>query len=266
MPYEGKMKKIGWAFVFFFLIPLSAFAGIPNFHEVEEGFFRGGQPEEAELQALKTLGFRTVISLRNEGHLIRWEKGLVEKNGMVFVSIPMTWRKSPAREQAQLFLEVVRQPERKPLFVHCREGRDRTGAMVALYRIAQEGHSVQEAYAEAKRFGFREGAVPLKRFILIEAKTFGGAKTASISEPFSILSFLFYLFEGAVALLSCWGGILCVKRPDLAILFQKNFYEMINWHLSPVSLEKELRNTRIMGGILLLSFFLLVILLFIFSI
>jgi len=260
------MKKAGWAFVFFFLIPTVAFAGIPNFHEVEEGFFRGGQPEEAELQVLKTLGFRTVVSLRNEGRLIRWEKGLVEKNGMVFVSIPMTWRKSPTREQIQLFLEVMKQPERRPLFLHCREGRDRTGAMVALYRIAQEGRSAKEAYAEAKRFGFREGAIPLKRFILVKAKTFGSEKTAPLLEPFSILASLFYLFEGAAALMSCWGGILCVKRPNLVIQMQKNFYEMINWRLSPVSLEKELRNTRIMGGILLLSFFLLVISLFIFSI
>ncbi|MBI4437298.1 MAG: tyrosine-protein phosphatase [Candidatus Omnitrophica bacterium] len=259
------MRKIRWASLFFFLIPLIAFAEIPNFHEVEEGFFRGGQPEEAELQALKTLGFRTVVSLRNERSLIRWEEELVEKSGMAFVSIPMTWWKSPTQKQVQTFLDVVRQPERRPLFLHCREGRDRTGAMVALYRIV-EARSVEEAYTEAKRYGFREGAIPLKRFILVKAKAFRVLKTDPLPEPFSGIAFLFYAFEGVVGLLSCWGGILCLKRPDLAIRIQKRFYEMINWRLSPVSLEKELRNTRIMGGILLLCFLALVVLLFIFSI
>lgn len=56
----------------------------------------------------------------------------------------------------------------------------------------------------------------------------------------------------AVALLaaSCLSvalGIFLVLRPALAIEFQRRFYEKINWRMEPISLAKELRNTRLMG-------------------
>ncbi len=46
-------------------------------------------------------------------------------------------------------------------------------------------------------------------------------------------------------------GTFLILRPDTAIEVQRQFYEMINWKLEPVSIEKELRNTRIMGGFLM---------------
>ncbi len=153
----------------------AAFGAIPNFHEVEEGLFRGGQPKESDLSALKSLGFRTIVSFRDEKKMIQWERGVVEKNGMAFISIPLTWRRGPTDEAVKHFLEVVSQPERRPVFVHCREGRDRTGAMIALLRIAKEGVPVERAYTEAKHYGFREFIIPLKRFILLKAKGFSGS-------------------------------------------------------------------------------------------
>ena len=46
------------------------------------------------------------------------------------------------------------------------------------------------------------------------------------------------------------GGFL-IHNPSSAISFQKKFYEMINWRIEPVSMAKELRNTRIMGMFLI---------------
>ena len=54
------------------------------------------------------------------------------------------------------------------------------------------------------------------------------------------------------------GVFLCLK-PALAIKIQIKFYEKINWRMEPVSMEKEIRNTRIMGlflfGVALGTFF-----------
>ena len=248
-------------------LPFFVYGEIQNFHEVDEGFFRGGQPDEKEIEALRALGFRTVVSFRNEERVIQWEKGLVTKNGMAFISIPLTWRKSPSQEKVDHFLKIVSESNRRPLFIHCREGRDRTGAMVALYRIARQGCPVEEAYREAKRYGFRDQAFPLRRFILVKARAFS---TPVPSIPFTPLGwlgwFLFYFFEWGVVLFGFMGGMMCVTKSPLAIEIQKKFYELINWEIIPISMKKEIRNTKILGGILLFVSFVLMVSLVIFSI
>jgi protein tyrosine/serine phosphatase len=41
----------------------------------------------------------------------------------------------------------------KPVFIHCIHGCDRTGTMIACYRIAHDQWSNKAALAEAKRYG-----------------------------------------------------------------------------------------------------------------
>lgn len=40
-------------------------------------------------------------------------------------------------------------------------------------------------------------------------------------------------------------------KPVSAIEIQKKFYEKINWRMEPISMQKEIRNTKIMGMSLL---------------
>ncbi len=47
-------------------------------------------------------------------------------------------------------------------------------------------------------------------------------------------------------------GLLLVVKPLKAIKFQIKFYQLINWKIEPISMSKEIRNTRIMGGFLIL--------------
>ena len=42
-------------------------------------------------------------------------------------------------------------------------------------------------------------------------------------------------------------GLWMFLKPALAIEMQRRFYEKINWRITPISMQKELRNTRIMG-------------------
>jgi hypothetical protein len=61
------------------------------------------------------------------------------------------------------------------------------------------------------------------------------------------------LFVAVFVLLSLSGiliGLLLVKNPALAIELQKRFYRRINWKIEPISLSKEIRNTRLMGEFL----------------
>ncbi len=42
-------------------------------------------------------------------------------------------------------------------------------------------------------------------------------------------------------------GIFMFFRPVAAIEVQRRFYEKINWRIEPISMAKEIRNTKIMG-------------------
>jgi len=47
-------------------------------------------------------------------------------------------------------------------------------------------------------------------------------------------------------------GALIVWKPKKTIDIQIAFYRLLNWKLEPISMEKEIRNTRIMGIIVLI--------------
>jgi protein tyrosine/serine phosphatase len=53
-----------------------------------------------------------------------------------------------------------------PIFVHCQYGCDRTGTVIACYRILHDGWSSQLALREAERYGFSKFEGSMKRFIV----------------------------------------------------------------------------------------------------
>ncbi|MDP3786896.1 MAG: hypothetical protein Q8R05_05070 [Candidatus Omnitrophota bacterium] len=64
---------------------------------------------------------------------------------------------------------------------------------------------------------------------------------------------LFQLFLILVSAGSIAIGLFLSLKPSSAIEFQKKFYEQINWRIEPVSMSKEIRNTRIMGLFLIIA-------------
>ena len=62
---------------------------------------------------------------------------------------------------------------------------------------------------------------------------------------------MWLIFLSLLILSSILMGVFLIFKPSSAISFQKKFYEMINWRIEPISMAKELRNTRIMGAFLL---------------
>lgn len=139
------------------------FSDIPAFYKVDKGLFRGGQPNLEGWKKLKNLGIKTVIDLRT--HDVTKEKRLVSKLGMYFISIPLNRDKPPTDKQSIKFLKIVTNRKRQPIFVHCFSGRDRTGAMIAMYRIVIQGWTPDKAYREALNIGFWRGNKKLKQFI-----------------------------------------------------------------------------------------------------
>lgn len=128
---------------------------IKNFGCINETFYRGAQPKEADYANLAAMGVKTIIDLQRNGH--EGEQSLVEAQGMRFYRIPMSDKSQPSAGQAELFLKIVNDPANQPVFVHCAGGRHRTGAMSAIYRITHDGWSADQAYLEMKRYDFEYG-------------------------------------------------------------------------------------------------------------
>jgi tyrosine-protein phosphatase SIW14 len=124
---------------------------IPRFRQVAEGFYRGGQPRREGFAYLKKLGVKTVINLRREND----EQAEVQKLDMKYLQISLSaWERVP-EGKIQRFLQVLRDRDNYPVFVHCERGADRVGFMVGLYRIALQGWDADQAYNEARALGMR---------------------------------------------------------------------------------------------------------------
>jgi len=130
--------------------PLEA-PGLSNFHRVSETLFRSAQPTAEGFRSLKALGVTTVVNLRSY-HSDRKE---IDATGLAYEHIYMkAWH--PERKEIVRFLQIVSDPRRQPVLVHCQHGADRTGTMVAVYRMVVEGWSKEDAVAEmtSGQFGF----------------------------------------------------------------------------------------------------------------
>jgi protein tyrosine phosphatase (PTP) superfamily phosphohydrolase (DUF442 family) len=124
--------------------------GVPNFGEVTSQLLRGGQPTHEGFEELSKRGVGLVINLRGDS---RVEHEQVEKLGMQYVSIP--WHCAyPKDARVAEFLKVLRANPDKKIFVHCRLGIDRTGLMIASYRMSEQGWSPARAHREMAAFGF----------------------------------------------------------------------------------------------------------------
>ena len=129
------------------------FEELPNFHQVNERLFRGGQPKEDGLKKLAQLGIKTIVNLRGESEDTHAEEVEAKGLGMRYFSIPMSGAGRPSDEQIKHVLGLIDTQENTPVFIHCRRGSDRTGAVIAIYRITHDGWTCDQALDEAKRYG-----------------------------------------------------------------------------------------------------------------
>jgi uncharacterized protein (TIGR01244 family) len=126
---------------------------LPNFHMVNERLFRGGQPKKDGIKKLADLGIKTIVNLRGESDDTKAEEHEAKSFGMRFFNVPMSSAGRPTEEQVKLIFEIIESSENAPVFVHCRRGSDRTGVIIALFRIKYNGWNDTQALDEAKRFG-----------------------------------------------------------------------------------------------------------------
>ncbi len=143
---------LGWGSieVIIFYIRQKLFGNdIPNYHEVDGHFLlRGGQPSTAGLRELAQKGVKTIINLR-ASDFNRKVISEYHADQMRTVHIPF-YPYNPDDQIMVDFLRVMKDRNHMPAFVHCFHGADRTGAVIAIYRIILQNWDKDSAIAEMK--------------------------------------------------------------------------------------------------------------------
>ena len=141
--------------------------GLSNVGRVSPGIYRGAQPLPEGYDTLKKMGVRTVINLRSKHS----EKNTVEALGMKSIEVPFSVLKDVNIEKINSLIDIMINPDNQPVYVHCKLGQDRTGIVIAAYRMRVDGWSLKEAEAEMQAFGFNDLWYELKEFIRNYAKS-----------------------------------------------------------------------------------------------
>jgi len=160
--------KLTLKFIVFFVALISAVsafaAPIPNFQKVAPNLHRGGLPGEAGLRYLKSIGVKTILNLDDKRSDIVAETRYAAQLGIAVISLPMSFFWRPRDSDVNAALAVMRNKSLRPLFVHCHQGKDRTGLIVGLHRVEKERWHAGDAYDEMLEYGFHDQLFNLKNY------------------------------------------------------------------------------------------------------
>lgn len=138
---------------------------LPNFYQINERLYRGAQPKHSGIQSLVRLGIKTVINLRDDDERARAEEEEARAAGLTYFNIPFKNLGRPTDEQVAQVLAILNASENQPVFIHCKRGADRTGTIIAIYRIEHDGWTGEQAKAEANSYGMRFWQRGMKDYI-----------------------------------------------------------------------------------------------------
>ena len=151
---------------------VTRYVELPRFQHVSERVYRGAQPRDGGLSRLRELGINTVINLRGASAQTRAQEAEARALGLNYFNIALPNWGRPQDARVRRILEIIAAPENGRVFIHCRSGVDRTGLIVALYRMTNEGWNTNDALAEADRDGMRRTQFWMRDY----AEDFGARK------------------------------------------------------------------------------------------
>src|SRR5574344_1239533 len=131
---------------------------ILRFKEVDNTLYRGGKPSEKQLKDLKKLGIGTIIDfttgygLRPEE---RNEKQLTEGLGMKYINLPFQSVENPSQDYVDTFFNTIENAKKnnEKVFIHCTQGKDRTGLFAAMYELKYGLSNINSAIDEMNAMG-----------------------------------------------------------------------------------------------------------------
>lgn len=132
-----------------------------NFDRVDQNLTRSGLPNFEDLKTLKEkYHIKTVINFCTKKNTVN-EKDYCESLGINYIHLPWSahfyniFKLNYYSNIAKTFLLLTNDQSNYPIHVHCFHGRERTGMMVAIYRMVYHDYSFIQALDEMKEYGFK---------------------------------------------------------------------------------------------------------------
>lgn len=147
-------------------LPAQQVSGVRRFSQVNDHLYRGAQPTAEGLHALFKLGVTTILDLRPGGGRGIAEEREAKALGMHYSNVPMNALHAPTKDEIDQAIAVLQDPKNWPVFVHCQHGVDRTGTVIACYRIKVDAWPNDRAEKEAEERGMHRVEYGMKSFIL----------------------------------------------------------------------------------------------------
>ena len=138
---------------------------LPRFQQVSEKLYRSAQPLDGGIARLRELGINTIVNLRGAGPATRAEETAARAAGLKYFNVPLPNWGRPQEPRVARILELIAAPQNGRVLVHCKEGVDRTGMIVAVYRMTHDRWTSQNALAEAERVGMRRTQFWMRDYI-----------------------------------------------------------------------------------------------------
>jgi len=154
---------------------ISSSATLVNFSQVSDGIYRGGRPDFSAFPLLQKYHVKTVIDLQGgdanipffgwlmddfepgeKPAMIAQERALSLQLGFQFANYPLSSIKNVSSTETKWInqiLALMADPVNQPVFIHCEHGHDRTGLIIALYRVFYEGWTANAAHDEMMQMG-----------------------------------------------------------------------------------------------------------------
>ena len=133
----------------------TSYKELPRFQQVNERLYRSAQPHKGGIKRLQELGINTIINLRGASDRTRAQEAEARALGLNYFTLSLPNWGRPKDARVARILEIISAPENGRVLIHCRSGVDRTGMIVALHRMQNEGWTSNDALAEAERNGMR---------------------------------------------------------------------------------------------------------------
>jgi len=127
---------------------------VNNLYRIEDGLYRAAQPTAKGFQELSALGVRCVLNVAGGPG----DDAFIEKGSLRLFHVPMS-AFGLHDDRVLEALKIMADPQNRPLLIHCQQGADRTGAMVALYRVVVQGWTAEKAVEEMTRGGYHHSAL-----------------------------------------------------------------------------------------------------------
>jgi len=121
---------------------------LANFYKINDSIYRSEQPRNLDFKMIDSIGIKSVLNLRSS----QTDSDYINKLTLNLYNVEMLPYNFDDKEIIKALRILMYSP--KPIVVHCLYGSDRTGVVIAMYRIIFQNWTKEQALNEMENGGY----------------------------------------------------------------------------------------------------------------